>query len=94
MAAGMIRLSMDPLHYAHPPAELHAPPEHFPPCSHDPPRLPCEGADADDLSLPRASTVIAEVISSNIIPPLPRHRRGFRIIEAARSAAGKNHQDY
>ena len=69
MAAGMIRLSMDPLHYAHPPAELHAPPERFPPCSHDPPCLPCEGADADDPSLPRASTVIAE----DNTPSLPHH---------------------
>ena len=60
MAAGMIRLSMDPLRYAHPPAELRAVPERFPPCRHDSPCLPCEGADADDPTLPRAPTVIAE----------------------------------
>ena len=46
---------MDPLCYAHPPAELHAAPERFPPCSHDSPCLPCEGADADDASLQEPS---------------------------------------
>ena len=71
MAAGMIRLSMDPLCYAHPPAELHAAPERFPPCSHDSPCLPCEGADADDPSLPRASTV--PVIAEDNTPSLPHH---------------------
>ena len=81
MAAGIIRLSMDPLHNALPPAEPHAMHLRFPPYSHDPPRLPCEGADADDPSLPRASTVIAEDRTPSL--------QTIRITEAAQSAAGE-----
>ena len=55
LGAGMIRLGMDPLYTPIPLLSCM-----LRMCSHDPPHLPCQGADADDPSLPRASTVIAE----------------------------------
>ena len=79
MAAGMIRLSMDPLHYAHPPAELHAPPERFPPCSHDPPRLPCEGTDVSSPGIGNGEKLIYQQAYH---PSIAVRWLGFGIIEA------------